>query len=125
MLRDGLKLAEVLIDNVERKESRVESSPGVVVVTLGSQEASLNKSGRLKRVFIHPDLPKRERQLAANFRKVVIAVQNGEVKLFVKMSRVLSSAEEDVSSRDISHSLDRDSRVRSSRRPFAEEDVST
>ena len=138
LLRDGLKLAEVVIDNVERKESRVESSPGVIVVTLGSQEdkrnilrvkANLNKSDRFKRVFIHPDLPKRERQLAANFRKVVNAVQNSEVKLFVKGSRVLSSrrsaVEEDVSARDRSHSRGRDSRVLSSRRPSAEEDVSS
>ena len=29
LLRDGLKLAEVVVDNVERKESRVESVPGV------------------------------------------------------------------------------------------------
>ena len=34
LLRDGLKLAEVVVDNSERKESRVESVPGVVVMWL-------------------------------------------------------------------------------------------
>ena len=122
LFRDGLKLAEVIVDCVERKESRVESVPGVVVVTLGSKEdkrnilrmkTSLNKNYRFKRVFIHPDLPKRERQLAANFRKVVNAVQNSDVKLFVKGSRVLSSrrlGDEDVPARDRSHSRSRDFR---------------
>ena len=122
LFRDGLKLAEVIVDCVERKESRVESVPGVVVVTLGSKEdkrnilrmkTSLNKNYRFKRVFIHPDLPKRERQLAANFRKVVNAVQNSDVKLFVKGSRVLSSrrsVDEDVTARDRSHSRGRDFR---------------
>ena len=54
-------------------------------------KANLLKSHQFKRVFIHPDLPKRERQLAANFRKVVNAVQNSDVRLFVKGSRVMSS----------------------------------
>ena len=49
------------------------------------------KSNKYKRVLIHPDLPKRERQLAANFRKVVNAAQNRDVKLFVKWSSVCSS----------------------------------
>ena len=100
LLRDGLKLTEVVVDNVERKESRVESVPAVVVVTLASKEdkvnilrvkANLIRNHRYKRVFIHPDMSKRERQLAANFRKVVNAVQNSDVKLFVKGSRVCSS----------------------------------
>ena len=42
LLRICLKLAEVVVDNVERKESRVESVPGVVVVTLASKEDKLN-----------------------------------------------------------------------------------
>lgn len=124
LFRDGLKMAEVVVDCVERKESRVESASGVVVVTLGSKEdkrnilrvkTRLNKNHRYKRVFIHPDLPKRERQLAANFRKVVNAVQNSDVKLFVKGSRVLSSrrsVDEDIPARDISHSRGRDFRHR-------------
>ena len=32
----------MVVDNVERKESRVESVPGVVVVTLASKEDKLN-----------------------------------------------------------------------------------
>lgn len=124
LIRDGLNMVGVDIDHVERKESRVESTPGVVVVTIGSKidkqnilkaKAKLNKSHRFKRVFIHPDLPKRERQLAANFRKVVNAVQNNDVKLFVKGSRVLTSrrspVDEDSSTRDTrerSHSGVRD-----------------
>ena len=72
LLRDGFKLAEVVVDNVERKESHVESVPGVVVVTLTSKEDKLNilrvkanliRNHRYKRVFIHPDMSKRERQL--------------------------------------------------------------
>ena len=69
----------------------MESAPGVVVVTLGSKEdkrkilkANLLKHHLFKCVFIHPDLQKRERQLVANFRKVVNAVQNNDVKLFLK-----------------------------------------
>ena len=100
LFRDGLRIVDVVVDHVERKESRSESVPGVVVVTLASKEekrkilkvkAHLVKSQQYKHVYIHPDLPKRERQLAANFRKVVNAVQNSDVKLFVKGSRVISS----------------------------------
>ena len=58
--------------DIERKESRVESVPGVVVVTLASKEGKLNilrvkanliRNHRYKRVFIHSDMSKRERQL--------------------------------------------------------------
>ena len=100
LLQDGLKLAEVVVDNVERKESRVESVPGVVAVTLPSKEdkvnilrvkANLIRNHRYKCVFIHPDMSKREIQLAVNIRKVVNAVQNSDVKLFDKGSPVCSS----------------------------------
>ena len=133
LLQDGLKLAEVVVDNVERKESRVESVPGVVVVTLASKEdkvnilrvkANLSRNHRYKRVFIHPDMSKRERQLAANFRKVVNAVQNSDVKLFVKGSRVCSSkwssADDSTPTHDNSHSHGRNFRGSKEHTTFSE-----
>ena len=59
-------------------------------------------------MFIHPDMSKRERQLAANYRKVVNAVQNSDIKLLVKGSRVCSSkwssADDSTPTHDNSHS---------------------
>ena len=53
-------------------------------------------------------MSKRERQLAASYRKVVNAVQNSDVKLFVKGSRVCSSkwssADDSTPTHDNSHS---------------------
>ena len=40
LFRDGLRIVDVVVDHVERKESRSESAPGVVVVTLVQRKLS-------------------------------------------------------------------------------------
>ena len=84
------------------------------------------KSNKYKRVLIHPDLPKRERQLAANFRKVVNAAKNRDVKLFVKWLRVCSSkwssADESTPTQGESHSQGRHFRVEKTSHNFQQDE---
>ena len=84
---------------MERNESRIESVPGVAVVKLTSKEdkrnilrvkANLMETHRYRRVSTHPDMSKRERQLAANFRKVQLGCvrQNGFQRIITRLLRI-------------------------------------
>lgn len=95
VLRDGLRLRDVSIKSAERKQSRKENDPGVVIVkcnniddkkTILSSKRKLKDSRNFRDVFIHNDYSQQERIQTANLRTLIKAVGNDN--LIIKGNRV-------------------------------------
>lgn len=96
ILREGLKLREIMVEVAERKQSRLDDrKPGIIVAKCGTREDKqtvmkckriLRDSRRYEKVFIENDLPKHQRVLNSNLRTIVNTIGNDKLKL--KGSRV-------------------------------------
>ncbi len=96
LIKDGLKLRDVEVERVERKESHLEGRHGHVIAKLRSvdhvksvmkHKAKLKDSTVHKDVYIEPDRSRQERQNISNMRTIVNAV--GRDKLELKGSRLV------------------------------------
>ena len=80
LLREGLDIRDVSVSSTERKLSRVQSKPGLVIATFKSaedkrnflsEESKLKNSRRYERIFIQHDQTREQRLLNGNFRAVI------------------------------------------------------
>lgn len=109
LLKDGLKLRDVSVVAAERKESHLQSKPGVVIATMRNEadkkkvmesKQRLKESTRYRRVFIHHDQTMQERRSAANLRALVNAVRNGNTNITVVGTRVVDGGPGAVETRE-------------------------
>lgn len=100
LLKDGCKLLNVKIDKVERKKSRDDRFPGVIIATAATDDdkkqimeskSRLKDSRRYSDVIIHNDQTKEERIMSANFRSMIRAYKNGNNNVSVKGLRVVNN----------------------------------
>lgn len=109
LIRDGLRLRDVMISSAERKPSDNRGHAGVVIVTFATfsdkqnvmaVKAQLKHSSQYKRVFIHHDQTREERLMVSNLRVIVDAVRNNKSDISVVGSRVVTSERRDRGDRD-------------------------
>ena len=83
IIKDGIGLNDIIVASTERKESRREGVPGVVIATLQSKEQlssvmknkkKLKDNENLKQVRIYPDGPWHERRNDMNFQTLMKAM---------------------------------------------------
>lgn len=95
LLKDGLRVRNIGIHSVERKKSNREGKPGIVIVKFKDSQdkrkvmelkKNLRESRNFREVFIENDLPKTERILNANLRRIVNTI--GRDKLEIRGSRI-------------------------------------
>ena len=98
LFADGLQVRDVQVQSAERKQSRSDRVPGLVIAKCRSKadkgqilrkKASLKESRAYKDIFIHSDKSREDRNMEANLRNIAEAV--GGDKLFVKGDRILKS----------------------------------
>ena len=84
LLRDGLRLSDVSVEEAERKQSHTDANPGVIIARLKNKhkkkhvmkELSLLKDSRqFSKMFIHHDQHPSERSVRNNFRRIVSAMK--------------------------------------------------
>ncbi|WAR28909.1 hypothetical protein MAR_014613, partial [Mya arenaria] len=100
LLRNGLKIQD---SRWNGKKALSDSTPGVVVAKCNSLEdknrilTAKNQLGKTlfyKKVFIHSDQTKEERQLASNMRLIMNTINNGHSNLRVQGTRVVNNRNE-------------------------------
>jgi hypothetical protein len=95
LISSDLGLPDISVIRVERKDELSNGNPGVVVANIGSSEdrlkvmknkIKLKDSARYSKVYIHNDQHKSDRQLAANMRTIVRAINSGQKNWKLKAS---------------------------------------
>ncbi|XP_053373726.1 uncharacterized protein LOC123532192 isoform X2 [Mercenaria mercenaria] len=98
LIKDGIKV-NVTCENAERKESKIEGKPGVVIakfksysdkMKVMSKKRDLVKNKKYENIYINHDQTKAERQMAQNFRTILGVMKNSGVKMIG--SRVVRSS---------------------------------
>ena len=104
LIREGLDIRDVSVSSTERKLSRVQSKPGVVIATFKSAEdkrkvmsekSKLKNSRRYERVFIQHDQMREQRLLNGNFRAVIGALNREGSKFALRGTRVVRTEQAD------------------------------
>ena len=98
LLRDGLRLSDVSVDEAERKQSHTDTIPGVVIARMKSKQDKtrvmkekrrLKESRQFAKVFIHHDMHPSQRSVSSNFRRIVHAMKSNASNLSMRGSRIL------------------------------------
>ena len=104
LIREGLDIRDVSVSSTERKLSRVQSKPGVVIATFKSAEdkrkimskkSKLKNSRRCERVFIQHDQTHEQRLLNSNFRAVIGALNRESSKFALRGTRLVRTEQAD------------------------------
>ena len=122
LFKDGLRLSDVSVSDAERKQSRSESKPGVVIAKLKNkndkqrvmkEKSKLKDSRRFSKVFIHHDQVPSQRSVSSNFRAILRAMKVNNSNLSMRGSRVVytESSDDQGSRRDNSRDSSRDQRT--------------
>ncbi|MES9880126.1 MAG: hypothetical protein ABW185_04515 [Sedimenticola sp.] len=98
VVKDGLRLNDVVVTTAERKSSYSNSIPGVVVAKVGTAEQvskimkakyKLKDNTQYRKVFIHTDKTKAERRMESSMRAVVDAVKRGDTNIAYTGNRIV------------------------------------
>ncbi|KAH3707564.1 hypothetical protein DPMN_066974 [Dreissena polymorpha] len=90
MLKDGLKLSNITVSRAERKKSRTESRPGVVIATFKCKEdkqtvmnakPDLRHISQYSKVFINQDLAPEQRKNSQNFATILRAAKSDNLTM--------------------------------------------
>lgn len=101
ILKTGLNLENVVVTAAERKDSRREGVPGVVIATLESKiqrssvlknKSKLKDHNELQSVHIYPDRPWHERRNDQNLRTIMNTLGNGTLEW--KNGRIIQKNEQ-------------------------------
>ena len=107
LIKNGLNIRDVSVSNTERKESRVQSRPGVVIATFKSaddkrkvmsEKSKLKNSRHYDKVFIQHDQTREQRLLAGNFRTVINAINGGTSNVSFRGMLVVRNVDDNSSS---------------------------
>ena len=107
LIKDTLKVKDVEVSKVERKDSFSPDKPGVVIVSCNNPDdrnkvlkvkSRLKDSKRYKRVFIDADKSRQQRQYEANLRMLVNTMAKDS--LMVRGSRVIQKPEQNRGQQD-------------------------
>ena len=118
VLKDGLRLREVLVESAERKKSFRQDKPGVVIAKLRSIEdkrkvmekkRELKQSRNYKDIFIENDIPKAQRLMNNNLRNIVKVM--GSDSLEFKGSRIVMKSRGNTGISADTHESSRESTV--------------
>ena len=80
LLRDGLRLSDISVQDAERKQSYTDGKPGVIVAKMKNKEEKtrvmkekrrLKDSRQFNKVFIQHDLHPSQRSVSSNFRQIL------------------------------------------------------
>jgi hypothetical protein len=102
LITDGLKIRNVTVIGAERKESRFDSRPGVVVAkfrnnddkrTVMQGKRTLKHHKTFSNVYINHDQTIEERRVAASMRTLADAVRRGDKDVHVSGTRVYTSTD--------------------------------
>ncbi|MEW8548224.1 MAG: hypothetical protein AB2693_32370 [Candidatus Thiodiazotropha sp.] len=121
LFKDGLRLSDISVSDAERKQSRNDSNPGVIIAKLKSrndkqrvmkEKFRLKDNRRFSKVFIHHDQIPSERSVSSNLRAILRAMNTNNLSM--KGSRIVhtdnqSRIEQDAS-KDSSHCRQREYR---------------
>ncbi|XP_071132902.1 uncharacterized protein [Mytilus edulis] len=103
LIKDGLILKDVKIKSAERKISRRDNVPGIVLIAFHSsddkrkameEKRKLKDSRNFKNIFIEHDLPKSQRMMNSNLRNIVRTI--GKHQLELRGSRVQVKTAENI-----------------------------
>ena len=122
LFKDGLRLSDVSVSDAERKKSRSESKPRVVIAKLKNKndkqrvmkkKSKLKDSRRFSKVFIHHDQVPSQRSVSSNFRAILCAMKVNNSNLAMRGSRVVytESSDDQGSRRDNSRDSSCDQRT--------------
>ena len=98
LLRDGLRLSDISVDDAERKRSYTEGKPGVIVAKMKNKQEKtrvmkekrrLKDSRQFSNVFIQHDLHPSQRSVSSNFRRIVQAMKSNANNLSMRGARIL------------------------------------
>ncbi|KAH3746801.1 hypothetical protein DPMN_181217 [Dreissena polymorpha] len=90
MLKDGLKLSNITVSKAERKKSRTESRPGVVIATFKCKEdkqtvmnakPDLRHISQYSKVFFNHDLAPEQRKNSQNFATILSAIKSDNITM--------------------------------------------
>ncbi|KAH3734627.1 hypothetical protein DPMN_041066 [Dreissena polymorpha] len=102
MLKDGLKLSNITVSKAERKKSRNESRPGVVIATFKCKEdkqtvmnakSDLRHINQYSKIFINHDLAPEQRKNSQNFANILSAIKSDN--LTMRGTRIVNRRRDD------------------------------
>lgn len=98
LLRDGLRLFDISVEDAERKRSYTDGKPGVIIAKMKNkhektrvmkEKSRLKDSRQFTKVFIQHDLHPSQRSVSSNFRRIVHAMKSNANNLSMRGSRIL------------------------------------
>ena len=96
LLRDGLRLSDISVQDAERKQSYTDGKPGVIVAKMKNKQEKtcvmkekrrLKDSRQFNKVFIQHDLHPSQRSVSSNFRRIVHAMKSNVNNLSMRGSK--------------------------------------
>lgn len=104
VIKDGLSVRNVAVKTVVRKQSKIQSKPGVIIASFKSVEdkrkvmvekSKLRDSRQYRDVYIHHDQSHEQRIMASNFKTVLSALNDNDVNLALRGSRIVRRDQQD------------------------------